>query len=63
VDLATTTENVDVAGTIGGVIGFVGQALLVIWILLVAGVAFLVYRKQSARNAARASRRPKDADQ
>lgn len=54
VDLATTTENVDVAGTIGGVIGFVGQALLVIWILFMAGVAFLVYRKQTARKTARA---------
>jgi hypothetical protein len=63
VDLATTTENVDVAGTIGGVIGFVGQALLVIWILFIAGVAFLVYRKQNARNAARVARRTPESDQ
>jgi len=62
VELATTTENVDVAGTIGGVIGFVGQALLVIWILFIASVAFLVYRKQSARNAARAERRSTESD-
>ena len=62
VDLATTTENVDVAGTIGGVIGFVGQALLVIWILFMSGVAFLVYRKQTARKTVRASRRSPDAE-
>jgi hypothetical protein len=57
VDLATTTENVDVVGTIGGVIGFVGRALSVIWVLFIAAVAFLVYRRQNARRTAREARR------
>lgn len=49
VDLATTTNEVDVAGTIGGILSFVARALLVLWLGFIGWVGFLVWRKQSRR--------------
>lgn len=49
VDLATTTNEVDVAGTIGGVLSFVARGLLVLWLAFIGWVGFLVWRKQSRR--------------
>ena len=49
VDLATTTNEVDVAGTIGGVLSFVARALLVLWIAFIGWIGFMVWRKQSRR--------------
>lgn len=49
VDLATTTNEVDVAGTIGGILSFVARALLVLWLGLMGWIGFLVWRKQSRR--------------
>jgi hypothetical protein len=47
VDLATTTNEVDVAGTIGGVIAFIARALLFLWLVFIAWVGFLIWRKRS----------------
>lgn len=49
VDLATTTNEVDVAGTIGGILSFVARALLVLWLAFIGWVGFMVWRKQSRR--------------
>lgn len=49
VDLATTTNEVDVAGTIGGILSFVARALLVLWLGFIGWVGFMVWRKQSRR--------------
>lgn len=49
VDLATTTNEVDVAGTIGGILSFVARALLVLWLGFIGWIGFMVWRKQSRR--------------
>lgn len=49
VDLATTTNEVDVAGTIGGILSFVARALLVLWLAFVGWIGFMVWRRQSRR--------------
>ena len=49
VDLATTTENVDVAGTLGNLVSKVGLVLLVLWLALMSVLGFLVYNKQQKR--------------
>lgn len=49
VDLATSTNEVDVAGTIGGILSFVARALLVLWLGFIGWVGFMVWRKQSRR--------------
>lgn len=49
VDLATTTNEVDVAGTIGGILSFVARALLFLWLAFIGWIGFLVWRKQSRR--------------
>lgn len=49
VDLATTTNEVDVAGTIGGVLSFVARALLILWVGFIGWIGFMVWRKQSRR--------------
>lgn len=49
VDLATTTNEVDVAGTIGGILSFVARALLLLWLAFIGWIGFLVWRKQSRR--------------
>ena len=49
VDLSTTTNEVDVAGTLGGILSFVARALLVLWLGLMGWVGFRVWRRQSRR--------------
>ncbi len=49
VDLSTTTNEVDVAGTIGGILSFVARALLVMWLAVIGWVGFRVWRRQSLR--------------
>ena len=49
VDLATTTENVDVVGTLGNLVSKVGLVLLVLWLALMGVLAVLVYNKQQRR--------------
>lgn len=49
VDLATTTNEVDVAGTIGGILSFVARALLVLWLAFIGWIGFLVWRRQARR--------------
>ena len=49
VDLATTTNEVDVAGTIGGILSFLARALLFIWLAFVGWIGFRVWRRQSRR--------------
>lgn len=49
VDLTTTTNEVDVAGTIGGILSFVARALLFLWLAFIGWIGFLVWRKQSRR--------------
>ncbi|NBP54739.1 MAG: hypothetical protein EBU67_10765 [Actinobacteria bacterium] len=49
VDLSTTTNEVDVAGTIGGILSFVARALLFLWLAFIGWVGFRVWRRQSRR--------------
>jgi uncharacterized iron-regulated membrane protein len=49
VDLATTTENVDVVGTLGNLVSKIGLVLLVLWLALMGVLGFLVYNKQQKR--------------
>jgi len=49
VDLATTTNEVDVAGTIGGILSFLARALLFIWLVFIGWLGFRVWRRQSRR--------------
>lgn len=49
VDLSTTTNEVDVAGTIGGILSFVARALLVVWLAVIGWVGLRVWRRQSRR--------------
>lgn len=49
VDLSTTTNEVDVAGTLGGILSFVARALLVVWLAVIGWVGLRVWRRQSRR--------------
>jgi len=49
VDLATVSENVDIAGTLGGLMSKVGLVLLIVWLVLMAILGILVYAKQQQR--------------
>lgn len=49
VDLSTTTNEVDVAGTIGGILSFVARALLFLWLAFIGWVGFRIWRRQSRR--------------
>jgi hypothetical protein len=56
VDLATSTENVDVVGTLGGIVSKVGLFLLISWIGLMAVLGILLYKRQYDRQRKRTSR-------
>lgn len=56
VDLATSTENVDVVGTLGGIVSKVGLFLLIAWIGLMAVLGILLYKRQYDRQRKRTSR-------
>lgn len=56
VDLATSTENVDVVGTLGGIVSKVGLFLLIAWIGLMAVLGVLLYKRQYDRQRKRTSR-------
>ena len=49
VDLATTTNEVDVAGTLGGILSFVARALLFLWLAFMGWIGFRVWRRQARR--------------
>ena len=56
VDLATSTENVDVAGTLGGIVSKIGLFLLIAWLGLMAVLGALLYKRQYDRQRKRTSR-------
>lgn len=56
VDLATSTENVDVVGTLGGIASKIGLVLLIAWLGLMAVLGALLYKRQYDRQRKRTSR-------
>ena len=56
VDLATSTENVDVVGTLGGIASKIGLVLLIAWLGLMAVLGALLYKRQYERQRKRTSR-------
>ena len=56
VDLATSTENVDVVGTLGGIASKIGLVLLIGWLGLMAVLGALLYKRQYDRQRKRTSR-------
>ena len=56
VDLATSTENVDVVGTLGGIVSKIGLFLLIAWLGLMAVLGALLYKRQYDRQRRRSSR-------
>ena len=56
VDLATSTENVDVVGTLGGIVSKIGLFLLIAWLGLMAVLGALLYKRQYDRQRKGSSR-------
>lgn len=49
VDLTTETNEVDVAGTIGGILSFVSRGLLVLWLGFIGWIGLRIWRRQASR--------------